>query len=286
MENASLRVTGGSEEQFSPASESSDPSNPYVIKTNAENLSYEHIRMLAAGEARVIQVQAYAGELACAQISDGQMDMGFKPYENVSQVRRIGMAYYETDGKPDLLEKYFSVAKKNQIAFRKACGLSGSPLDKLRCQLDEIWPAGAQLQTLEGRKMFVGLSRMVEPNTTFLAHHDKFEEDAPGSQEAKTLQAQFAANIYFQVPKVGGELLMWHRELSTEEFDERRGDKYGINIDDLPTPDVVVKPERGDLLIFDSRKIHAVASPKDNPRLAVSFFIGYRGESNPLTYWS
>lgn len=134
--------------------------------------------------------------------------------------------------------------------------------------------------------MFVGLSRMVEPDTTFLAHHDIFAEDAPGSEEAESLLAQFAANIYFQVPDEGGELLMWHRNMSTEEFDERRKGQYGIEIIDLPPPDVVVKPGRGDLLIFDSRKIHAVASPRDRARVAVSFFIGYRGDNQPLTYWS
>ena len=79
---------------------------------------------------------------------------------------------------------------------------------------------------------------------------------------------------------------MWHRSMSTEEFDEKRKGQYGIEIDDLPPPDVVVKPGRGDLLIFDSRKIHAVASPRDQARVAVSFFIGYRGDDQPLTYWS
>jgi hypothetical protein len=159
-------------------------------------------------------------------------------------------------------------------------------LDTLRCRLDEVWPAGAHVQTLFGRKMFVGLSRMVEPATTFLAHHDIFSDDAPGMPEAESLNAQFGANVYVQMPERGGELLMWHRNLAKEEFDQRRRGEYGIEISELPPPDVVLKPGTGDLLIFDARKVHAVASPQDDNRLAFSCFVGYRGDDQPLTFWS
>lgn len=258
----------------------------YLIRTNRDNLKFEHLQSLARNETRVIQVCGFANESTCAAVTNGQDDLGFEAYINVDQVRKIGMAFYETESNPELLDKYFNIVKENQTAFRKACEPMGSPLDTFRCILEEVWPAGAQIQTIHGRKMFVGLSRMVEPNTTFLAHHDIFSEDAPGIYEAESLVSQFAANIYFQVPDVGGELLMWHKNLTTPEFDDLRKDQYGIEIHDLPPPDVIVKPGRGDLLIFDSRKIHAVASPKDKPRMAVSFFIGYRGDDQPLTYWS
>lgn len=258
----------------------------YVINTNKYDLNYGHIISLARGQTRVVRIAGFANHPVCELIAKGQASIGFKPYVNVSEVRRIGMAFYETELKPELIEQYFRIAKTNQDALRKACEPVGSPLDTLQCLLDEIWPHGAGLQTLFGRKMFVGLSRMVEPDTSFLAHHDIFADDAPGVPEATSLKAQFAANIYFQVPDVGGELLIWHRPMSSPEFNRRRKGRYGIPIDELPPPDLPVKPGQGDLLIFDSQKIHAVASPKGSPRTAVSFFIGYRGDDQPLTYWS
>lgn len=263
-----------------------DCSTRYVVETDKYGLNSDHLKALAQGDLRVIRVMSFANSASCDLITKGQTTLGFQPYINVSQVCKIGMAFYETELKPELIDKYFVVAREHQNDFRKACEPFGSPLDTLRCLLDEIWPAGANLQTMFGRKMFVGLSRMVEPNTTFLAHHDIFSEDAPGIEEAESLTAQFAGNIYFQVPDIGGELLMWHRSMTTEEFDERRQGKCGIAIDDLPPPDLVVKPGLGDLLIFDSRKIHAVAPPRVTPRMAVSFFIGFRGDTAPLTYWS
>ena len=184
------------------------------------------------------------------------------------------------------IEEYFSVARKNMNELRKSCSPVMSPLDTLRCYLDEIWGPGACLQTYKSRKMFVGLSRMVEPNTTFLAHHDIFEQDAPGHVEATSVISQFAANIYVQVPDSGGELLMWEMNMPPEEFEKLRGNTYGLEVESLPTPDLVIKPGCGDLFIFDSRKMHAVAPPIDKPRLALSCFIAYRGDDLPLTYWS
>lgn len=258
----------------------------HVHVTDRAGLSATHLRDLANARSRVIHVKQFVNHSACAILATGALDLGYRPYINVDRVRRIGMAYYETEHQPPLIEEYFRVAAPMQEQMRKACEPVGSPLDTLRCRLDELWPAGAQLQTLFGRKMFVGLSRMVEPGTTFLAHHDIFSDDAPGMPESESLKAQFGANIYVQMPERGGELLMWHRNLGKQEFDERRRGEYGIEIGELPPPDLVLKPGTGDLLIFDARKVHAVASPQDDSRLAFSCFIGYRGDDQPLTFWS
>ena len=258
----------------------------YVQVTDRAGLSADHLRALAAGRVRIIQVKEFVGRTACSILSSGAMELGYQPYINVERVRRIGMAYYETEHQPHLIEEYFRVAAGMQEQLRRACEPVCSPLDTLRCRLDEVWPAGAHLQSLFGRKMFVGLSRMVEPDTTFLAHHDIFSDDAPGMAESESLLAQFGANVYVQMPEQGGELLMWHRNLDKQEFDERRRGEYGIEIGELSPPDVVLKPGTGDLLIFDARKLHAVASPQDHSRLALSCFVAYRGEDEPLTFWS
>lgn len=280
--NANSVITSG---QFSENS-IEDRGNEYVIKTTRKDLTACHIRSLAHHEVRIIQVKSFVDKEAAQIISKGALELGYKPYINVDNVRRIGMAYYETEHKPDLIEKYFSISRICLEQLRCACSPVGSPIDTARCLLDEVWPSGANLQTLFGKKMFVGLSRMVEPDTTFLAHHDIFADDAPGMEESDSVISQFGANVYVQMPEKGGELLMWHRNLSIDEFDEMRAGEYGIHIDKLPCPDVVLKPETGDLLIFDAHKLHAVASPKEKARLALSFFIAYRGDDVPLTFWS
>ncbi|OKP04828.1 2OG-Fe(II) oxygenase [Xenorhabdus eapokensis] len=143
-----------------------------------------------------------------------------------------------------------------------------------------------KLKTLYGKKMYVGLSRVVIPGVTFLAHHDIFAKDAPDSFKAKSLQAQFAANVYLSMPSEGGALQIWKDELSTEEFDAMRGDSYGIEPYLLGEPALEIRPEIGDLLIFNSRCMHSVTAGVDDLRLSLSCFIGYCGTENLLSFWS
>ena len=259
---------------------------PLVLTMAAADLSYPALLSLAAGEVMVIRVQGFIDSATCALIAQRAEGHGYSSYLNVPSVRRIGMAFYETDNRTDLVDDYFRSARLNISNFREACAPYLSPIDTLRCMLDEVWPPGANLQTLGERKMFIGLSRMVEAGTTFLAHHDKFSEDAPGHAESTNLLAQFGANVYIQMPESGGDLVMWKQEISTPEFDELRGDEYGVSIERLGKPDVTVTPRPGDLLIFNSRKMHAVLMGTGRSRLALSCFVGYRGPSKPLTFWS
>ncbi|MDP1605035.1 MAG: hypothetical protein Q8L93_00050 [Rhodocyclaceae bacterium] len=135
--------------------------NPQVLVLGRETLNASHIKKLATGQCSVLHIKGFVDLAACSVIAQGALNYGYSAYLNVPSVRRIGMAFYETENKPDLVARYFVVAQQNLENLRRACAPMMSPLDLLRCKLDEIWEAGACLQTLYGKKMFVGLSRMV-----------------------------------------------------------------------------------------------------------------------------
>lgn len=257
-----------------------------VLHINVEQMNCDAITALAEQRLAAIHIKAFVPPQVCAFLARRAEEHGYAPYLNVPSVRRIGMAFYETEGHAELVDKYFATARQNLLAFRHACEPYASPIDIFRCFLDEVWPPGANLQTLDQRKMFIGLSRMVTAGTTFLAHHDIFSEDAPGKSEATSLTAQFGANVYLQMPDTGGALLMWDREIAPPEFNRLRAGEYGLPIETLGQPEVVICPEPGDLLVFNSRKMHAVSPGTGRSRLAVSCFVGYRGKEQPLTYWS
>jgi hypothetical protein len=126
----------------------------------------------------------------------------------------------------------------------------------------------------------------MKPGTPLLAHHDMFGRHAPNTPETDSLISQFGVNIYANVPEVGGELAIWLDEISDEEFLLRRGGQYGMSIEALGEPDMTVKPENGDLILFNARKLHAVLAGSGTERLTISAFFGYRGDSSPLTVWS
>jgi hypothetical protein len=252
----------------------------------AESIEYEAIKALANANILAIRVRNFISESLAKVLTDKIISSGYESYINAPSIGRIGMAFYETENNPNLIDEYFSHALSNIDELRNRCLPFASPIDLLRCRLDEKWPAGACLERLYGRKMFVGLSRVVDPNIYFLTHHDIFEKDAVDSYHARSLVGQFAGNVYLNIPKQGGELQIWERELEPQEFDKLRGDSYGISPDILGKPTIEIKPVTGDMVLFNSRKMHAVAPSVDTFRLSLSCFVGYRGAHSPLTFWS
>jgi hypothetical protein len=258
---------------------------PEVISAS-EKLTLPLIERLLSHESLVIRVSNFTHPEACLRIAAGLKNAGYNDYLNAPTVGRIGMSFFETGEKKELIDFYFLTAIENIETLRNACAPYQSPIDVFRCVVDELWPKGANLQTLSGRKMFVGLSRSMRPGAPLLAHHDMFSRLAPLDPEANNLLMQMAVNVYVDVPQEGGELLIWKTEISDAEFLRRRGSKYGMDIEPLGAPDIVVKPRVGDLIIFNARKLHAVGPGCGSDRLTVSSFLGYRGESQPLTVWS
>ncbi|CBJ79761.1 conserved hypothetical protein [Xenorhabdus bovienii str. Jollieti] len=255
-----------------------------IIET--DRLNSACIEKLAKQEILAIRIKKFIPTSLAEKISEKILGKGFDKYLNAPSIGRIGMAFYETENKALRVADYFENVLNNINELRQRCSPYLSPIDQLRCVLDEVWPAGAQLETLYGKKMYVGLSRVVEPGVTFLAHHDIFAKDAPDSFRAKSLQAQFAANVYLSMPNEGGALQVWKNKLSPEEFDSMRRDSYGIEPSLLGKPALEVQPDAGELLIFNAQCMHAVTAGIGSSRLSLSCFIGYRGEAAPLSFWS
>lgn len=262
-----------------------DASHPGVIVEHGE-LSLHALRQLFTRDALVVHVRDFVSSELCRLVAERLQRQGYTDYINAPTLGRIGMSFYETGGRPDIIEQYFVSASDNIALLRSACAPYASPMDLLRCTFDELWPCGARLQTLGGRKMFVGLSRSMRPGAPMLAHHDIFARLAPDDREANDLLCQLAVNVYVDMPAEGGELLVWLDEISDAEFLERRGTNYGLPIESLGPPDLSIKPETGDLILFNGRKLHAVAPGQGADRLTVSCFVGYRGGDRPLTFWS
>lgn len=237
-------------------------------------------------EVQILRVPQFISSKACQQISSGLKSTGYTDYLNAPKVGRIGMSFFETGRKPEIVEHYFATALDNIKLLRWACAPNPCPMDTFRCIMDEIWLSGCTLQTLYGKKMFVGLSRCMKPGIPLKAHHDMFGRHAPDTPEAASLISQFAINIYVDVPEMGGELVMWDKEISDEEFIERRGSDYAIQPENLPPCDYSVKPANGDLILFNARKLHAVLPGEGSDRLTISGFLGYRGDREQLTVWS
>ncbi|VVO18556.1 2OG-Fe(II) oxygenase [Pseudomonas fluorescens] len=253
---------------------------------DVERLDETCIKKLVHEEVLAIRLKGFLPKPQALRIGDKILAPGFEGYLNAPSIGRIGMAFYEAQNQPLLIEDYFHCAASNIAELRARCAPYASPIDTLRCMLDECWPVGAHLENIYGRKMYVGLSRVVNPGVCFLAHHDIFAKDAPDSLQAHSLEAQLACNVYLNMPPEGGALQIWKDDISADRFDEMRGDSYGIDPALLGPPSLEIRPEPGDFIMFNSRRMHSVTPGVSDPRLSLSFFVGYRGNTSPLTYWS
>lgn len=267
----------------------SSTKNPLTARDKvriSQSLRIEDLKALAGGQIYVLRIPSFVSEQVSAHIAEGLKITGYNDYLNAPQVGRIGMSYFETAQDPKIIDYYFDNALKNLNILRIACQPYACPMDTFRCLVDEVWPEGCLLQTLYGRKMFVGLSRCMKPGIPLKAHHDMFARHAPDAAETVSLINQFAINIYAAVPEKGGEIAIWDDEISDSDFLSRRGSDYAIPLELLPPHDFAVKPETGDLILFNARKLHAVLPGAGVDRITISGFLGYRGDKAPLTVWS
>lgn len=252
----------------------------------ASELTSDLLHDLCTGKIQALQVKNYYPKEIAGQISERLLAAGNGHYINAPSIGRIGMAYFEASGKAALLNKYYNDAIRNINSIRDAFHPYYSPLDKFRLELQEQWLPGCNIESIDNKKMFVGLCRIVDENIDFLPHQDIFSRDAAGSNIASSLVSQIAVNIYLQMAPKGGELEMWDLLMPTEEYDRLRNGSYGIPRGAIGPAHLTIKPEVGDLILFNANKFHAVRSSIGGKRISISCFMGFRGVNKPLTVWS
>lgn len=248
---------------------------------------FNDLKDVIDGNAAAIRIPEFCSKKICREISGRLLKHPKRDnFTKANEIGRIGMAHFEIDG-PKANEEYHQNAISNTWALRDVFSPYLSPVDKMRLLLEEVWPAGANLESLYGKKCFVGICRIMNPAVELLAHNDRLDRDSPDSLQAHSLLGQLSACIYLQVPDEGGGLRLWMREPRSEaEYAKLKDGNYGIEMKKLGPPVHVIEPEQGDLLIFNIRKLHGVAPGKGKPRINVGAFIGYRGINQPLSYWS
>ena len=265
--------------------------DPNCVLTT-DSLSLEAITSLIRGEKLLLRVKNFYPKELSDELSQRMLEYPLLARYRMGQdvaVQRIGMTLFETENKPEHVEKYYSEAPETTARLREICKPYACPLDLLRLQLEDLWPSGALTENLVGRKMLAGIARMFEADAQegLPPHQDVLQRDTTVSPRVFELICQLAANIYLKTAPIGGELLIWDASPTLEEFESLRAGRHDfIDIEKLPAPAAVVRPENGELILMRSDYIHAVQPSKGGSRVAMSCFIGYYGDDRPLTYWA
>lgn len=190
------------------------------------------------------------------------------------------ITYYKDVSDPKFL-KYYDIAKKFNCSIREMLKPYLSPFDNFRLVLDEIWPYRVGIANFDNfEKQLVGLARLVIPGEVLVAKQPHFDV-LP--EEKAVLRSQLSANVYLDVPDIGGELELWDVTPWTPEKIKQIKPNEDLR-SQLPYP-IVFKPERGDLLIFNVRKPHAVKSFESGRRITLQSFLGIH-EDHSISLWS
>lgn len=264
----------------------------------SESLKLTDLLDLLHGKYLALRIPNYYPQKQAEQISQELIKQ--KTLERYNRapdvgVQRTAITFFETSCCVEMLQRYYERAQVSLQTLRQACFPNLSPLDKLKLELQEIWVFGAHIENIHDQTMLAGIGRVFEDDFELPPHQDIFARDildagVPPVRPFENLTSQLSANIYLQIPKSGGELEVWETKPSTFEQEEIRDREYTyegiIDRNILPSSTLKIKPEKGELILFDSGRIHAVRPCQGGPRVSMSMFIGYRTTQKPLTYWS
>lgn len=205
----------------------------------------------------------------------------------------IGLPRQQTLGNARAARVYAREALPSIRKIREAFAPHLSPMDRLRLEMGEVWTEGVAIAPFRERPGFVGMARIMRPDTVF---GGKAREIGVCHVDSSAQTRQFSSNIYLHVPARGGELRIWNVRL------DRRTDRNPIyrliknaafapavreSITEYMPEPAVIRPAAGDLVLLDTSRPHAVAGFRSGHRVSIqAFFTVGRKGARRITMWS
>ena len=253
-------------------------------------LTYNDLTSLFDGESCILVVKGFCPSETAERLSSWLLGETRERYDHEVHapsgvtyvyygVDRVGIPFNKAFGEDERKKAYYAQAPIAIRAMRAACTPLLSPIDQLRLILDEVWPDGAGIAAFEGKKMFAGIGRIMRSENSPPSEIPHFDSTSP---RIVSLRAQIAANIYVEMPDIGGELEVW--DVPPIPFGTPTPPEHGEDWRaTLPEP-IRVRPEIGDLVLFNAGCPHAIRRFSAGVRISVQCFLGVR-DGHRLDLW-
>lgn len=255
-----------------------------------KTLCMDAIQDVMYGRTLIAVVPEFISILFAQKLVQMLLRVRFVGYNTAPSVQKaLGEAFYETTGSFEDVARYFEQASLKNQEMRKLFSPFLHPIDLFRLSLDELWPGGAQLlKNKHFQSMFVGLLRGFESAGEALPHVDHVKLDDVTDILDGRPNAQLAANIHLQ-GAMGGDIEVYDfKTTPTSAQVLQLSDSYAVDLRKLPqdVKKATYHASAGDLVLFDSTRVHAVTSVTEGKRITASCFLWVDGLRRPLRLFS
>jgi hypothetical protein len=258
---------------------------------SAKDLEEWHLIGILDHSIDAVIVPNYFLEQDCLTIAERiKQSKYFCAYPGYPTVSRLGQELYECESELELA-KYQEDAPTLIKEMRRLVHPYISPIDRLRVELDDIWICGCNLAKLGNQKAFVGIVREFKEDNPSEPHCDIMARGfLEHYQDKPNVINQIAANVYLKTSELGGEIVLWDEWPTQSEYNMARNTddpaSFGLDRKKIAQPKLEIKPNLGDLILFNTMRIHAVKKIKMGVRMTWGCLIGYSGANDPLVIWT
>ncbi len=260
----------------------------------ANELSSNILKLMSEENIYVCRIKNFFDDKKCALYANRIISSTEKEvYEVNKTVGKIGSAIFDYAFN-DKIDEYFSLVEKNNKIIDDIFG-SVAPSKLVFNELNNAWAHGCKVEHYYGKTAYYGIIRIFDQGGTAPPHQDMTAWDIKNCIEAQSIKKQFSINVYLQVSDDGGDLLVYDKHIDNEQEYQKTFLRY-LDIgyaaahEELVasnTKFVSLKPSTGDLVIFNSQRMHAVSNNlSSTPRISSSFFVNYRSKHEPLCVFS
>ncbi|CEJ44981.1 2OG-Fe(II)-dependent halogenase WelO5 family protein [Umezakia ovalisporum] len=260
---------------------------------SAKELEEWHLIGLLDHSIDAVIVPNYFLEQECMTISERiKKSKYFSAYPGHPSVSRLGQELFECGESELELEKQQEKAPTLMKEMRMLIHPYISPIDRIRVELDDIWSYGCNLAKLGDKKVFAGIVREHIEDNPGKPHCDVMGWGFLESYKDKpNLINNIAANVYLKMSESGGEIVLWDEwPTQSEHFNMSHNTddpaSFGLDSKKIGQPKLEIKPNQGDLILFNSMRIHSVKKIKAGVRMTWGCLIGYSGTDDPLVIWT
>lgn len=240
------------------------------------------------GEIAAVRVNNLVSTAACEMLtarllaSDTIVD-----HADVEGLRVIGLSHFQAARDAELAIRYQNEACTSEGFLRALASPYASPFDSAVAFLAQMWRPGCQFMQLRTEGLLAPFTiRIYCAGVGIEPHQDILSAESSNDMAAKALNRQFGANIYLSMGTNGGSLELFDTDYSKTDYKNLAYGPRVVSRDSLPKP-VTIRPKVGDLIVFSSHRIHAVAeSEGEVARITISFFVGVEDEKSPLKIWA